>query len=267
MLRFFRQIRQRLLTDNPPDQGSRAGKFSKYLLYAVGEILLVVIGILIALQVDNWNEQRKDKAKEIAILESLKISLEEDIWNHNFHSDVFEEARISMELLIDFMEKDYSYQDSLKYHFGRTTHLWNPSIKMEVFENLESVGFDIISNKNLKNSILGYYSFAATDFTTVKIRYENILSEASSTIFNTRFRALWNGNYSLYRKTNTFTDLEVEMIPNDFESLKKDDEYLYFLKSLKNQHFWFAEQNNLRAKTMAQDLLQAVNLELEQIKG
>lgn len=52
MIRFFRQIRQRLLTDN---------KFSKYLLYAVGEILLVVIGILIALQVDNWNEGRKQK--------------------------------------------------------------------------------------------------------------------------------------------------------------------------------------------------------------
>jgi hypothetical protein len=47
MLRFFRQIRQRLLTDN---------KFSKYLLHAVGVILLVVIGILIAIQVDNWNE-------------------------------------------------------------------------------------------------------------------------------------------------------------------------------------------------------------------
>jgi len=58
MLRFFRQIRQRLLTDNPPDQASRAGKFSKYLLYAIGEILLVVIGILIALEVNNWNENR-----------------------------------------------------------------------------------------------------------------------------------------------------------------------------------------------------------------
>ena len=52
MLRFFRQIRQRLLTEN---------KFSKYLLYAIGEILLVVIGILIALQVDSWNEERIQK--------------------------------------------------------------------------------------------------------------------------------------------------------------------------------------------------------------
>ena len=50
MLRFFRKIRQGLLPDN---------KFSKYLLYAIGEILLVVIGILIALQVSNWNEKMR----------------------------------------------------------------------------------------------------------------------------------------------------------------------------------------------------------------
>ena len=46
MLKFFRKIRQKLLTDN---------KFSKYLIYALGEIVLVVIGILIALSINNWN--------------------------------------------------------------------------------------------------------------------------------------------------------------------------------------------------------------------
>jgi len=72
MLRFFRQIRQRLLTDNPPDQASRAGRFSKYLLYAIGEVLLVVIGILIALQIDNWNEERKLRREEQTLLRQLK---------------------------------------------------------------------------------------------------------------------------------------------------------------------------------------------------
>jgi hypothetical protein len=52
MIKFFRKIRQRLLTEN---------KFSKYLIYAIGEIILVVIGILIALQVNNLNEQSKKK--------------------------------------------------------------------------------------------------------------------------------------------------------------------------------------------------------------
>jgi hypothetical protein len=66
VFRFFRQIRQRLLTNN---------KFSKYLLYAIGEILLVVIGILIALQVDNWNEERK-KQREIT---RLLLDIEGDL--------------------------------------------------------------------------------------------------------------------------------------------------------------------------------------------
>jgi hypothetical protein len=61
MIKLFRNIRQRLLNDN---------KFSKYLLYAIGEILLVVIGILIALQVNNWdiNKNQQEKIKDYARL-------------------------------------------------------------------------------------------------------------------------------------------------------------------------------------------------------
>jgi len=53
MIKFFRKIRQNLLSEN---------KFSKYLIYAIGEIILVVIGILIALQINNWNEDRKTES-------------------------------------------------------------------------------------------------------------------------------------------------------------------------------------------------------------
>jgi hypothetical protein len=70
MLRFFRHIRQRLLTDN---------KFSKYLLYAIGEILLVVIGILIALQIDTWNENQKSDAKAQGYYIQLLEDLNSDI--------------------------------------------------------------------------------------------------------------------------------------------------------------------------------------------
>lgn len=55
MIQFFRNIRQKLLSDN---------KFSKYLAYAIGEIVLVVIGILIALSINNWNENRKNRNTE-----------------------------------------------------------------------------------------------------------------------------------------------------------------------------------------------------------
>lgn len=66
MLRFFREIRRKLV-----DQG----RLKRYLIYAIGEILLVVVGILIALQVNNWNEERKDNKNLISILENEKISI------------------------------------------------------------------------------------------------------------------------------------------------------------------------------------------------
>lgn len=64
MLRFFRQIRQRLLTDH---------RFGRYLLYAIGEILLVVIGILIALQIDTWNENANNQRAEQKALNNLQL--------------------------------------------------------------------------------------------------------------------------------------------------------------------------------------------------
>ncbi len=75
MIKFFRHIRKRLLTEN---------KFSKYLLYAVGEIVLVVIGILIALQINNWNEEGKLEKERITILENLRSDLTNDIENYQY---------------------------------------------------------------------------------------------------------------------------------------------------------------------------------------
>jgi hypothetical protein len=70
MIKFFRKIRQKMLTEN---------KFSKYLIYAIGEIILVVIGILIALQVNNWNEGKKIEQEQLLFLNTLKKDLNNDL--------------------------------------------------------------------------------------------------------------------------------------------------------------------------------------------
>lgn len=73
MIKFFRKIRQHLLVE---------GKFTQYLKYAVGEIVLVVIGILIALQINNWNEQQKLTAKRNEVLVGITKDLTQDIASH-----------------------------------------------------------------------------------------------------------------------------------------------------------------------------------------
>jgi len=74
MIAFFRKFRQRLLAEN---------HLGKYLLYALGEVLLVMVGILLALQVDNWNEERKEREIEKGILQDLQTEFGENLSDAN----------------------------------------------------------------------------------------------------------------------------------------------------------------------------------------
>lgn len=72
MIKFFRKIRKKLLMEN---------NTGKYFKYAIGEIILVVIGILIALQINNWNEQRKERIQEKIFLKRFEVELKTNIEN------------------------------------------------------------------------------------------------------------------------------------------------------------------------------------------
>ena len=91
MIKFFRHIRQSLIMENKTGTSSdrvspkalaeaqASAKAGKYFKYAIGEIILVVIGILIALQINNWNENRKTKTIEQSLLSDLKVEVEANV--------------------------------------------------------------------------------------------------------------------------------------------------------------------------------------------
>jgi hypothetical protein len=110
MFKFFRKIRRKLIERE---------KFRKYIFYALGEILLVVIGILIALQVNNWNEVRKAEREEQVILTSLLEDLELAITESR---DMITRDSMDVAVLRDFLlgkdlkhlSEDQTTIDSLK---------------------------------------------------------------------------------------------------------------------------------------------------------
>jgi hypothetical protein len=112
MLRFFRQIRQRLLTDN---------KFSKYLLYAVGEILLVVIGILIAIQVDNWNNEKENDLQVQKILSAL--------------TEEFTENKAQLEQVITYNNKVLSASEKLLNLINTFPNNYNESVVASLIQD------------------------------------------------------------------------------------------------------------------------------------
>ncbi|HEY5688819.1 MAG TPA: DUF6090 family protein [Yeosuana sp.] len=154
MINFFRKIRKQMADDNRP---------LKYLSYAIGEIVLVVIGILIALQVNNWNESRLEQKRINQYAKSLVQDLKNDI-------DMLEVSLFQA-------EKKYGFIDSLRYLINHTPHLdlsntdlyvighdimyrpykWNRT----TFNELKnSGGLRYITNDSLQKKLVAYESFS-----------------------------------------------------------------------------------------------------------
>ena len=117
MIKFFRHIRQNLIMKNktsPPDQRIRA---SKYFKYAIGEIILVVIGILIALQINNWNENRKKSVEEKALLTQLQSEFQSNIKQLNEKIEIRNSMISSSLKLLEYTDNsaDVHYDSILKY--------------------------------------------------------------------------------------------------------------------------------------------------------
>ena len=150
MINFFRRIRKQLADDNKP---------MKYMRYAIGEILLVVIGILIALQVNNWNEDRKSGILEIRILNRLRQDLVVDTLYLN---DRLERTIKQKTEQYEFVHEIYNTQKSEK-EFKKVLKLqnWdsdNLVMQTSTYEELKNSGqINIIENEGLKNQMINLY--------------------------------------------------------------------------------------------------------------
>ncbi|MFK7781800.1 DUF6090 family protein [Psychroserpens sp.] len=128
-------------------------KTGKYFKYAIGEIILVVIGILIALQINNWNEDRKVKKQEIQIYTELKsdlIQTKNDI--QNAISQHKKSLKSTQQLIIDISNKK-SYSDSIYRLFADAGGEFNIIPKTSAFENLKNIGLNTLTNDSLRVSI------------------------------------------------------------------------------------------------------------------
>ncbi|WP_197056937.1 DUF6090 family protein [Cellulophaga sp. Hel_I_12] len=134
-------------------------KFNKYLLYALGEIILVVIGILIALSINNWNEAEKDHKLEHVFLLKLKSNLKADIalYKDRIEKNTLNNHHLDSSLTILKNYKSHTtveLQEHLRFIFF--FHRFNPN--KTTFDNLVSSGrLNIIRNDSLTESLFLYY--------------------------------------------------------------------------------------------------------------
>jgi len=277
MIKFFRHIRQSLIMEN---------KTSKYLKYAIGEIVLVVIGILIALQVNNWNEQRKQNQEIENVL--LKIYSELQIGLNALGGDIF------------ILQKGYqstykisvSIQNNTPYDNSMILDFW--FIKMDEYnlarqtgyEKLKGLGIDKLNNQKLENYLHRIYEQIYPRLSRELEFYPNI-----NTYFSEYYleNFIYNSDMDLEIEFKTPTDthkfpiesydeiLDREVTntigykPRDFEKLKSDPKFYQMLqesqkfRSYKLNKFKAIIKNGIEAKKLIRDYLKSDSLTIENI--
>ena len=152
MIKFFRKIRQKMLTEN---------KFNKYLLYAIGEIILVVIGILIALQINTNSENHKKRAFEITILKNIKEDILADKLDCELNLQYLIVEFTNEQRLLDFLfSENMQPTDSISFVDALGIDLLTEFHKAS-FNNLQNNDVGLITNNNLYKEMTRYYDFYA----------------------------------------------------------------------------------------------------------
>jgi hypothetical protein len=151
MIPFFRKIRKKIADDNKP---------MKYMRYAIGEIILVVIGILIALQINNWNQQRKDHIKLRSNLIEIKASLENDLKLINASEATLDSYENSGTYLLNFLSDISVAVDStqLKSNFLLSGLFIDFSLNSVPYEKLAKENIlELIKNDSIITSLSNFY--------------------------------------------------------------------------------------------------------------
>jgi len=250
MIKFFRKIRFDLMEKN---------KTGKYFKYAIGEIVLVVLGILIALQINNWNEKRIARVKEVEILKDFQKGLQFDIHQIDSIFLQYNRAEVSINKILNHFEEDLPYSDSLDYYFFNTTLIFDAGgLTDGVYQTLKSSGFDLITNKEIRDMIVLVYGEFNTWMSSWEQRYIDEIFDAKRNLFNSRFIDSWKGDYKLPTEIGT-------MKPLNYEQLKEDDEFKYFLRTQLNDMGWLIYKPTKKTQIECKKLLKIIEIELTSI--
>ncbi len=148
MIPFFRKIRKQFADDNKPIQ---------YMRYAIGEILLVVIGILIAIQINNWNENKKLKLIEYKVLTAIRQDLIKTLKDVEADTRLNEISLNSALNIQKYINGNSILTDSLIVHFEYASFDYKLYDVQAAYKSLQSKGMETISDEEIRSRIVFFY--------------------------------------------------------------------------------------------------------------
>ncbi|MBO6879519.1 DUF6090 family protein [Winogradskyella sp.] len=228
------------------------GKTGRYLKYAIGEIVLVVIGILIALQINNWNEEQKQKQLEIATLKEIKSNLEKNILWLEENADYCLSLNEAITQILSFCENQTPYRPEMDSLFSLFHVYSNISFERTAYENLKVVDANLISNDSLKNAISNIFEIELKHFDPyIQARNDRYNANVVLPLQNKYFSRHWKAE-----------NLNSGLHPINYESMIKDVEFFNMCTELAYRR----KQTAINSRNSAQRLKQVVHKINEEIR-
>jgi hypothetical protein len=206
MIKFFRKIRQKMLTEN---------KFSKYLLYAIGEIFLVVIGILIALQINNKNQlSQKNHAINQGLLEVKDNLINDSLQMTRTIQRIREEKKIQQDIL-NLLGEDKLLDSTYNSQLGKCMAISTIKIGQNGYKTLQAIGLKNLNNQYLEKQLIQYYD-------VLQKSYDDEIGFSKGELVDVWLPYV-RKNFKDYNYRNY-------AVPKSYKSLSSDSEFLVMLK-------------------------------------
>jgi hypothetical protein len=206
---------------------NRTGKYFKY---AIGEIILVVVGILIALSINNWNENIKNQKFEQKVLNEILLDTKEDISETTNSLVGIQDSEHSNSIILNALNSKLAYNDSLNVHFAKALRFWSLSPNSTAFEAIKTEGLYHIKNDSIRQLVSKLNTYL---FDYIKV-LESRQQDYNMNIIQPRIVA----QFDYYNSES--------MTPNNYGTLKTDLEYQGILKTLSSMRKRYAEMLKLR---------------------
>ena len=233
MLNFFRRTRRKL---------SDTDQFTKYSKYAIGEILLVVIGILLALQVNNWNEERKTKIKINSLLMEMIVNLKSDFGSLEYEFERHNEAMASCEIILKVFNGDGAYNDTLAKHFAAINNYTVFKFNKGAYQSLKSIGIETLLNRTLSSHIIDLYDKWYEIYAQNQSSFREDILSSKRDFYKDKF--LKFHVFTIERDNFKYLG---NMAPVNFDDLKHNLEFIYWIRTLKHNHEGLIWHNRINA--------------------
>lgn len=155
---------------------------------ALGEFLLIVIGVLVALAVNNWNADRQDRRAEVSILQQIRSSLAIDLSNLKEANAGVASRQHRMEALRDHLDRRAPYTESLPAEFGLVLGIWPLQFNRSPYDVLKAKGLALISNDGLRLRLVRVYDQVFADYQASQEDDRNVVFEVVRPHFLRAFR-------------------------------------------------------------------------------